>query len=153
RPIYDTLGCLACFGCFLGALPDLWERWLASDDPGHGPTLLAYVSSLIYDERDNPMFDAWTPNEGGGPPSLWEYNGHGYRGGWLQSNLEALPRVLTAPALIAAATRAAAALRDHEHADVAALVAADAQQRADRINTRLAHLRSAHTQPGGPDWM
>jgi hypothetical protein len=49
----------------------------------------------MYSQKENPVFAAWTPDAGGGPPCLWEFEGHLYEHRWLEPNLQFLRQVLT----------------------------------------------------------
>lgn len=44
--------------------------------------------------RENPIFAPWTADRGGGPPCLWEFEGHLYTHRWLQENVQFLRGVL-----------------------------------------------------------
>jgi hypothetical protein len=49
----------------------------------------------MYAESENPIFAPWTPNTGGGPPCLWQFEGHLYSHHWLQPNVDFLNKILT----------------------------------------------------------
>jgi len=40
------------------------------------------------------VFAQWTPERGGGPPCLWELEGHLYEHRWLEPNIRFLRRIL-----------------------------------------------------------
>jgi hypothetical protein len=62
---------------------------------GHGWTRNCRAAiRLVYPENENPVFAPWTPNGGGGPPCLWEFEGHLYSHRWLEPNVAFLNRVL-----------------------------------------------------------
>lgn len=49
----------------------------------------------MYATSENPVFDPWTPESGGGPPCLWEFEGHLYANRWLEANVVSLKELLT----------------------------------------------------------
>ena len=49
----------------------------------------------MYSENENPVFAPWTPNGGGGPPCLWEFEGRLYEHRWLEPNVSFLRKTLT----------------------------------------------------------
>ncbi len=53
----------------------------------------------MYSEHENPVFSPWTPDGGGGPPCLWEYEGLLYNHRWLEPNVNFLKEVLNAHAV------------------------------------------------------
>jgi hypothetical protein len=63
---------------------------------GRAVAAVQYLSCLMYEENENPIFSAWTPDRGGGPPSLWEFGGHLYTNRWLELNVSFLKDVLRA---------------------------------------------------------
>lgn len=51
----------------------LWERWWSLPNEPLAICLVQYVSCLLYDERENPVFAPRTPEKGGGPPTGFWY--------------------------------------------------------------------------------
>src|SRR6266576_3591907 len=49
---------------------------------------------LMYAENENRVFAPWTPDHGGGPPCLWEFEGHLYAHRWQEPNVNFLKRIL-----------------------------------------------------------
>ena len=49
----------------------------------------------MYENDKNPIFAAWTPEKGGGPPALWECGSHMFDVGWREENLSFLSRTLS----------------------------------------------------------
>jgi hypothetical protein len=99
-----------------------------------------YASALLYPDDANPIFAAWTPHEGGGPPSLWEFKGHLYTHRWHDANIAFLRRTLTADALIDLLERAAAALVGAQEYGAAARVLADVLARREMLAARCGEL-------------
>jgi hypothetical protein len=95
RP-YRWFGALTTYGVLLPDMEHLWNEWWLLNTVGRAIAAVQYVSCLMYSETENPIFAPWTPNGGGGPPSLWEFQGHLYEHRWLEPNINFLRRVLTA---------------------------------------------------------
>ncbi len=63
--------------------------------PGQACAALQYLSCLLYENDQNPIFAPWTPDSGGGPPCLWDPAGHIYKQGWRQENVAFMKAILT----------------------------------------------------------
>lgn len=94
RP-YRWLGALATYGVVLPDIELLWTAWWSLDTIGRATAAVQYASCLIYPENENPIFAPWTADAGGGPPCLWEFQGHLYTHRWLQPNVDFLKKALT----------------------------------------------------------
>jgi hypothetical protein len=66
---------LTTHGVLLPDVSGLWMAWWSTDTVGRAIATVQYVSCLMYEPNENPVFAAWTRNEGGGPPCLWEFEG------------------------------------------------------------------------------
>lgn len=95
RP-YRWFGEFATYGVLLTDIENLWSRWWLLNTAGRAIAAVQYVSCLMYLETENPIFAPWTPIGGGGPPGLWEFQGHLYEHRWLERNVNFLNTVLTA---------------------------------------------------------
>ena len=73
----------------------LWKSWWTLETLGQAIAAVQYISCLMYGENENPVFAPWTPDRGGGPPCLWEFEGHLYSHRWLQPNVDFLRQTLT----------------------------------------------------------
>lgn len=73
----------------------LWNPWWTLETVGRAVAAVQYISCLMYSENENPVFAPWTPDGGGGPPVLWEFEGHLYSHRWLQPNVDFLKEKLT----------------------------------------------------------
>jgi hypothetical protein len=94
RP-YRWVGELTTYGIFLPDIDRLWTEWWSLSTIGRTVAAIQYISCLMYPENENPVFAAWTPNEGGGPPLLWELQGHVYDHCWLAPNVGFLRKTLS----------------------------------------------------------
>lgn len=95
RP-YRWIGALTTYGVLRPDLDSLWNDWWSIQTIGRAVAALQYISCLMYPENENPVFAPWTPNGGGGPPCLWEFEGHLYHHRWQEVNIAFLRATLTA---------------------------------------------------------
>jgi hypothetical protein len=93
RP-YRWITALTTHGVILPDVDQLWSAWWRIDTIGRAIAAVQYISCLMYGSNENPVFGQWTPDIGGGPPSLWEFGGHLYEHRWLEPNIRFLRRVL-----------------------------------------------------------
>ena len=101
-----------------------------------------YASGLIYLKGENPIFEKWTPEKGGGGPHLTESDANIYDSIWLDSNLAFLSTTLSVDYIQEQMRRAAHQLRTEPESDLATKVAVDAKSRADIIEMRIEDLIS-----------
>lgn len=94
RP-YRWFGAMTSYGVLLPDLEHLWTAWWSMVTEGRAIATVQYISCLMYPENENPIFAPWTPDGGGGPPSLWEFEGHLYSHKWLEPNITFLKQFLT----------------------------------------------------------
>jgi hypothetical protein len=94
RP-YRWFGALTTYAVIRPDLDRLWNTWWALETVGRAITAVQYISCLMYRENENVVFQPWTPDCGGGPPCLWEFEGHLYSHCWLQANVNFLKEMLT----------------------------------------------------------
>jgi hypothetical protein len=92
---YTWFYALGSFCVVFPALPPLWKNWWEMTTPGQAYAGLQYLSCLLYENDRNPIFSPWTPVGGGGPPVLWETEGHIYEQGWRAENVAYLQATLT----------------------------------------------------------
>ena len=94
RP-YRWFGALTTYGVLRPDLDRLWTMWWTLNTVGRAIAAVQYTSCLMYPENENPTFAPWTPDRGGGPPCLWEFEGHLYTHRWLEPNVNFLKGILT----------------------------------------------------------
>ena len=107
---YDWIGATVTYGTVYQNLSKLWENWWRVTSKGRAIAMLKYVSGLMYAENENPLFTPWTRGKGGGPPALWNSDGHVYFQSWHQENLVYLRKTLTVDYLRTSITNAASLL-------------------------------------------
>jgi hypothetical protein len=93
RP-YRWIAALTTHGVLLPDVDRLWAAWWSVNTAGRATAAVQYISSLMYPNKENPIFAPWTPDAGGGPPCLWEFGGHLYTHRWLDANVCFLRRIL-----------------------------------------------------------
>jgi hypothetical protein len=118
----------------------LWRAWWSSDTVGMAVSIVQYASCLIYLQNENPVFATWTPDAGGGPPSLWEFEGHLYEHRWLQSNVRFLRQNLNPQQVSEALNRAVERLAGQPENEMALEVLSDLPLCAETLSARCAEL-------------
>src|SRR5882724_7183269 len=109
----------------------LWEPWWNVETPGRAVCVLQYCSGLIYFEgENNPAFDPWTPDKGGGGPYLRANDCFGSGHEWMQPNIEFLQYTLSFDYILRKVEQAADRLANEPERDVARKIAADTRLRA-----------------------
>jgi hypothetical protein len=139
RP-YRWITALTTHGVLLPDVNLLWNDWWTVDTVGRAVAVVQYVSCLMYEKTDNPVFAPWTPNGGGGPPCLWEFGGHLYTNRWLEPNVAFLRRTLNLGTAGDVLNRAVERLAGQPERDVAAGVLDDVALCEDILTARCAHL-------------
>jgi hypothetical protein len=124
RP-YRWFRALASYGVLLPDMDRLWAAWWSLDTIGRAIAAVQYVSCLMYPENENPVFAPWTPDHGGGPPCLWEFEGHLYDHRWLEPNVDFLKAFLTVQRVGDMLVQAVAQLAGQPEHDAAVAVQED----------------------------
>lgn len=96
----------------------------------------------MYPKNENVVFAPWTPDRGGGPPQLWEFEGHLYEHHWLESNVKFLKRILTEPNVSDVLVRAVERLTGTAEYDLAAVILQDFPLCTETVESRCAELPS-----------
>lgn len=92
---YRWVQTLASYGTLFSDIEVLWTEWWQVKTQGHAIAAFQFASVLMYENDKNPVFDAWTRHNGGGPPALWECGCHMFDVGWKAENLSFLSRTLS----------------------------------------------------------
>lgn len=119
RP-YRWVRALTTYGVLRPDANRLWTAWWSQDTVGRAVAAVQYISCLMYSEYENPVFAPWTPDQGGGPPCLWEFEGHLYEHRWLKPNIEFLREFLGVSRVSDVLAQAVERLMDQPEHDVAA---------------------------------
>ena len=92
---YGWIRAFVSVGVLFPSVESLWNEWWQMKTPGHAVSAFQYASALLYDADNNPVFTPWTPDEGGGPPAIWDCGCHMFDVGWREENLSFLKATLT----------------------------------------------------------
>ena len=152
RP-YRWIGSMTTYGVFRPDIELLWKPWWAVETVGRAVSLVQYASCLMYENDSNPIFSPWTAQEGGGPPTLWEFNGHLYEHCWMESNVEFLRGALTLETVEGALERAADRLEAEPEHEIAMRVRDDVPECSHMIEMRceeLVRILASKDRPGAP---
>jgi hypothetical protein len=139
RP-YHWFRALATYGVVLPDVDRLWTAWWSIDTIGRAISAVQYISCLLYSEYENPVFSPWTGDGGGGPPCLWEFEGHLYTHRWLEPNVTFLRGILGVSRVGEVLSQAAERLIGQPEHDVAVLVKADFSLCIETLESRCAEL-------------
>jgi hypothetical protein len=139
RP-YRWFEAFTTYGVLLTDLDRLWNAWWSLDTVGRAIAVVQYLSWLMYRDDENPVFSPWTPDKGGGPPSLWAFGGFLYTNRWLEPNVQFLKRVLNPSGASEALNRAVERLIHQPGHKVAVEVRNDLPLCADLLAARCAEL-------------
>jgi hypothetical protein len=124
RP-YRWIGSLTTYGVLLPDIERLWREWWSIDTMGKAVAAVQYISCLMYGEDENPVFAPWTRDGGGGPPCLWDFEGHLYQHCWLEGNVVFLREALNPEATRKALELSVAKLAAEPESDVARRIRED----------------------------
>jgi hypothetical protein len=139
RP-YRWITALTTHGVLLPDVEQLWDAWWSIDTIGRAVAAVQYISCLMYGANENPVFARWTPEKGGGPPSLWGFGGHLYKHRWLEANVRFLRQILNPPKVIDVLKLAVEQLAGHPEQAVAAEIEGDIPLCAEALTARCAEL-------------
>lgn len=64
---YAWIAALASYCTVFPSLAPLWNQWWQMTTTGQACAALQYLSCLLYENDQNPIFTPWTPDRGGGP--------------------------------------------------------------------------------------
>jgi hypothetical protein len=150
RP-YRWIRALITQGVLLPEIDILWTSWWRLGTIGRAVSAVQYISALMYSDKENPVFAPWTRDGGGGPPCLWDFEGHLYSHRWLEPNVDFLRRTLIVPAVTDALNRAVETLKGEPEHHVAARMLTDVSNRGEMLAARCSELPSllATTQEAG----
>jgi len=138
-----------CFGWFreLGSfatvypgLPQLWHNWWNLETGGRAIGALQYISCLMYEDTDNPIFTLWTTGLGGGLPRLWEDAMSVNDQPWDPENVRFLKEVLVPERLLVAIDRSLERLTNAEDRQIAAQMKSDFASQRTLLELRIEQL-------------
>ena len=139
RP-YRWFQALTTYGVLLPDAERLRTAWWSLDTVGRAVAAVQYVSCLMYSEFENPVFAPWTSDRGGGPPCLWEFEGHLYSHRWLEPNVNFLKGILTVQKVNDVLVRAVERLVGQPEYEAAAAAQRDFPLSTEILEARCAEL-------------
>jgi hypothetical protein len=156
RP-YRWIGAITTYGVIAPDIERIWTSWWSVETVGRAIATVQYISCLMYSKDENPVFAPYSREEGGGPPCLWDFDGHLYENRWQQSNVDFLENLFKAPERISEVlARAVDRLADQPEHDAAARIMADLPSRSRTLMDRCAMLPLFLATPGqtmdSSDW-
>jgi hypothetical protein len=137
---YRWIRALTTYGVLRPDIASLWEAWWSLETAGRAVAAVQYISCLTYPENENPVFASWTPNEGGGPPCLWDFAGHLYEHCWQSPNILFLKETLNAPNVGHVLNRCVERLTDQPENVVALQIQADLPPLIEALESRCVEL-------------
>lgn len=138
---------LGSFCVIVPELEPLWTEWWAFETPGRAIATLQYISCLMYEDDENPIFAPWTPDKGGGPFGLWETDGHIYEECWKPENVRFFRDTVTADYVFDALKRARTALDGVLESSVPGRMIDDFQYLDDVLAHRIRALPEIVSRP------
>jgi hypothetical protein len=150
--VYAWFHAVSTYGLLRPDIEQVWSEWWKVETEGRALAAAQYASCLIYDETANPVFDAWTRDNGGGPPCLWHYRGHVLEERWRDANLEMLERVLTPDGVRDVLDRSIARLAGHPLRDKVASIRFRLDARTETLSKRCADLRRYLATPNDAEY-
>lgn len=148
---YRWIRALTTYGVLRPDIGSLWTAWWSLETAGRAVAAVQYISCLMYPENENPVFAPWTPNGGGGPPCLWEFEGHLYEHRWLAPNIQFLRETLNVPNVSNVLRRCPERLVNELETAVAAQVLADFPVLADTVDDRCRELQRSFESSDPPN--
>jgi hypothetical protein len=137
---YRWFRAMTTYGVLLPDVERLWTAWWSLETVGRAIAAVQYISCLMYSENENPVFTPWTPERGGGPPCLWEFEGHLYAHRWLEPNVNFLRGILTVRSVSDVLVRAVERLVGQPEYDAAGATREDFPLCTETLQSRCAEL-------------
>lgn len=148
---YRWVRALTTYGVLLPNIERLWTSWWSIETVGQAVAAVQYISCLMYPENENPVFAPWTSDAGGGPPCLWDFEGHLYTHRWLDANVRFLRESLRAQEVGEVLNQAVARLVDEPELKIAEEVRSDFPLCVETLAARcddLPRLLETTREPG-----
>lgn len=140
---FNSLGMVA------PVIQKIWEEWWSLDHPGKAVSATMYASGLVYWAGENPIYQVWTPERGGGGPYLAEDDCCIFDRGWRDDNRVFMASTLSVSYVLQKLDQAADVLSACPERDLSRRVADDAKNRQDIIEIRISDLLDNLAKPSG----
>lgn len=150
---FDWIMRFNSLGLVIPLTEQIWNSWWSISSCGQAVSALVYLSCLMYESGENPIFKAWTRNKGGGR-YLWENDSYIFDQGWLPTNLDFLRRTLTIDYLGQKVKDACQRLAHEPEAELADKICKDYDRVSWAVEIRIEYLLE-HLEARNPvyyDW-
>jgi hypothetical protein len=148
-PAFGWIGRLNSLGLVMPQMERLWSDWWTLSTPGQSVAAIQYISGLMYDSDENPLFGKWTPDEGGGAPFIAGDDSFVSHEGWLPTNLQFIRGALTLDYVRSTLERAVKFLDSEPEAEKALGIQRDFPARVEIVERRLCELPDLLAKPCG----
>lgn len=139
-PAYGWMFRLNSLGLISNELTELWREWWNVGTPGRAVAALQFCSGLMYFDGENPLFELWTCDRGGGGPYLWENDAFVYDRGWPSKNVDFVREFVTTQQVARVVQDATHILHGEPEETTASRIAADLGDRLELVESRVAEL-------------
>lgn len=151
-PAYGWMFRLNSLGLFSSELPALWQEWWSVGTPGRAVAALQYCSGLMYFDGENPLFERWTPDKGGGGPYLWGHDSLVHDRGWTGDNVDFIREFVTKERVTKVVQQAALALQGEPEGDMAFRIASELDDRLELVESRVSELPERFGDERAEEW-
>jgi hypothetical protein len=128
----------ASYGSMWADVDKLLSEWRSLPFDGLSVGAIQYLSLFSYDDREHPLFPAWSPSSGGGAPRPWDYAAEeGDSPQWCSDNVDVLSSFFTVESVQGWARAAAQRLSGHPECELAGLVCEDIELQPYRVDSRI----------------
>lgn len=148
---YGWMSRFNSLGIVTPIIPNIWKAWWSLETVGRAVAAVQYLSGLMYFDGENPVFERWTPDKGGGGPYLWGNDSLIRDTGWMPENADFLASVLTLEFVEEQLKRAAIRLNGQPECDTARQLVDDIEDRRELVESRTAELPSLLRERSTPD--
>ncbi|MBL8564610.1 MAG: hypothetical protein JNM89_02715 [Hyphomicrobiaceae bacterium] len=131
---------LNSIGLVAPIIPEIWPAWWNVDSPGKAVSAVMYATGLVYLGGENPIYQVWTREKGGGGPYLTEWDCSVFDRAWLEENIAFLRATLTPAYVLERLDTAATVLAHEPEGEMARRISHEAADRTTLIEMRIADL-------------
>jgi hypothetical protein len=138
---YSWVARFNSLGLIMPRIDIIWDSWWSLRTPGRAVAALEYCSWLAYlDGEQNPLFDEFISQRGGGGVFLSTNDSRVHDEGWLKENVEFLKQTLNCDFVTDGVRRATDRLNGQPEASLAQQLLRHLPQRRDVIEARTREL-------------
>jgi hypothetical protein len=152
-PAYGWMARFNSVALIMPHISMLWDSWWSLDSAGQAVAALQYCSGLMYFDGENPFFEIWSRDDGGGGPYLWGNDARICDSCWLPQNVEYLQKTLTVDFVNARVEAAVERLREEPEFARAELMRRQLDDRQELIASRVKELPQHLAGSANDDWL